>query len=248
MLLPITNPADYVVWFDLDDTLWDFRHNSHEALAEVYDHFGLDRFWFDVDAWRDSYHEVNDALWVRLAEGAVEMQKLRWDRFFVPLIRAGATEEEASEIASKADTFYLARLGMRDRTMPGARETVEKLKKRGFRIGVLSNGFRDVQYNKLRSAGFEPLIDYVVLSEDADASKPHTKIFRYAQKIARVKAEHCIMIGDNEHTDIIGAIKALWPMVIWYNPGHRAPDYQLVTDPPPHTSIEIIDNLCEINL
>lgn len=240
--------SDSVVWFDLDDTLWDFTANSHDALEEVYHHFNLERFWADVDAWRESYHKVNDRLWKEFAEGIVNMNRLRWDRFYIPLKEAGASDLQAEEITSEADGYYLNRLGIRGKLVEGARELLAEIKSRGFRIGIISNGFTDVQYNKIRAANIESYIDYVVLSEDVGVSKPNTAIFRYAQKVAEVKACNCIMIGDNESTDIAGAVKALWPRVIWYNPAHHKPQHNLVLNPGKFTTIEIVDKLSDIHI
>ena len=235
-----------VVWFDLDDTLWDFKNNSHDALAEVYDHFNLNRFWADVDSWRESYHLVNDRLWKELAEGNVSMPKLRWDRFHTPLIEAGADEDEANMISEKADKYYLERLGVRGKVVDGAIELLTELKSKGYRIGIISNGFTDVQYNKMKSSGIDRFIDYVVLSEDVGVSKPNTAIFRYAQKFAGVPASNCIMIGDNESTDITGAIKSMWKKAIWYNPRHAEPQQNLTTSKEHHTQVEIVDSLSKI--
>lgn len=51
------------VWFDLDDTIWNFTDNSLEALAQLYEAEHLNRWWADVDSWRDNYHHHNTMLW-----------------------------------------------------------------------------------------------------------------------------------------------------------------------------------------
>ena len=59
------------VWFDLDDTLYDFRANSHTSLAETYRIASLQRWWPSVDEWRDHYHRINDELWELYAPGLI---------------------------------------------------------------------------------------------------------------------------------------------------------------------------------
>lgn len=45
---------------------------------------------------------------------------------------------------------------------------------------VLSNGFREVQYKKIKTQGLKPYFDKIILSEDAGGNKPHRDIFTHA--------------------------------------------------------------------
>lgn len=215
-------PADYVVWFDLDDTLWAFTANSLEALAETYTRFSLDRFWADVDAWRHDYHIVNKYLWDELGAGRMTTTELRHRRFLEVFLGAGMDSAEAERVNMEADVYYLDRLSSRSRLVDGAREAVVALRRRGFRIGVLSNGFIETQFAKLRSSGLTESIDVPVFSDEIRINKPDVRLYRYAESKAGVDAAHSIMVGDNGETDIAGALRAGW-RAVWYNPGHAAP-------------------------
>lgn len=229
MLKPdITDPSEWVVWFDLDDTVWDFRNNSLEALSEVYDEFSLSRFWTDEAAWKSDYHVNNDLLWRQYAEGKVSQKELRFRRFYEPFTHAGMAKAEAEAASMRADGFYLHRLGLRSALVPGARSLLERVRARGFRTGLLSNGFREIQYAKMKSSAIEDLIDIVVLSDEIGINKPDTRIYRYAEEKAGVPACRCIMIGDNGETDIAGAVRAGWPLTVWFNPDGRCPEANLV--------------------
>ncbi len=216
----IENPSDWVVWLDLDDTLWDFRGNSHESLIELYDHLDLGRFWKTPDDWIDHYHRVNSALWDLYAKGVIKRDVLRHDRFFTPFTEAGMDQDEAEKLVPEADRYYLERLGLRGKLVPGAGALINRLKERGFRLGILSNGFKEVQYNKLRSSGLDNPVDIVVLSDEIDVNKPDPRLFRHAEKRAGIDPSHCILIGDNPETDIAGALRSGW-QAIWFNPEHK---------------------------
>lgn len=218
-ILDVDSPSDCVVWFDLDDTLWDFAHNSLEALAETYRHFGLDRFWSDVDSWCDDYHVVNKYLWDELGAGRLTTTELRHRRFLEVFLGVGMDNEEAERLNVEADTYYLDRLGCRGRLVPGAREAISALRRRGFRIGILSNGFIDTQRAKMRSSGLTDIVDVTVFSDEIGINKPDERIFRYAESKAGIEAGRSIMVGDNGETDIAGALNAGW-RAVWYNPAH----------------------------
>ncbi len=95
------------VWFDLDDTLWDFRGNSHVCLSEVYGEFGLERYFGSVDRWRDSYHDVNHRLWDMYNRAEISGAVLRMERFRLPLVGAGCTDAEARRLSLEMDGDYL---------------------------------------------------------------------------------------------------------------------------------------------
>lgn len=225
-------------WFDLDDTLYDFATSSLISLDRVYVQFGLERLWPEARAWLDAYHAVNDRLWKMYSAGAIDTPTLRYQRFMEPLQSKGMPEARARRLALEADAFYLKELGRTGLTVDNALETLLEVRARGCRTGILSNGFKDVQTDKITSTGLAPLINTVVLSDEAPAPKPSKLIFDYASNKARTKASQCIMIGDNPATDIAGAIDAGWH-AIWFAP-RGTPD----TDVPP--GAHVVQSLKEV--
>lgn len=54
--------------------------------------------------------------------------------------------------------------------MPGSREVLTQLRKEA-RAGVITNGFRDLQEQKIALCGIFPLIDILVISEEIKPKK-----------------------------------------------------------------------------
>lgn len=210
------------VWFDLDDTLWDFTNNSLAALGDLYRLEHLDRWWSDVDAWRDNYHRHNSELWAQYAPGLIDCATLRRERFRRPLRDVGVDDATALAMAPHLDTHYLRLLAQRPDTIEGAHRTLAALKDAGIYIGILSNGFNDTQQQKLRSAHLDRYIDLIVLSDDIAINKPDRRIYDYARRRAAAltgsdcPVEQTLMVGDNPETDILGALNAGWDAV-WLN-------------------------------
>ena len=211
MTEPFTVPDNVCwVWFDLDDTLYDFSGNSDICLGEVYDMARLDRWWDTVSSWREHYHRINHELWELYAPGLIDRATLRRERFVRPLTEAGCPTAEAEELWPELDRLYLGLLGQKSATIPGAVEVVRRMRARGKKIGVLSNGFKEVQYSKLSSIGLSHLVDCVVLSDEIDINKPDKRFFDYALAKSGATGADSLLVGDNPDTDIAGALAAGW--------------------------------------
>lgn len=217
------------IWLDLDDTLWDFRANSLVALHRVYAEKQLDRYFATCQVWIDSYHEVNDLLWTQYAAAEITQDYLRMERFRRPLTTAGCPDTEARQLSTDLDPLYLGILGTLPGVVPGTFELLTTLRDAGYKLGILSNGFREVQYAKLHTSGIDKYIDCVVLSDEIDVNKPDVRLYRYAEQKAHTTAEQCVMIGDNPLTDIAGALNAGWGAV-WYNPKNAPAPNQIANN------------------
>lgn len=211
-----------VVWVDLDDTLIDFKANSRSALTRLWANHGFQRLWPTPQEWIEAYEHHNVPLWVDYSVGNISAATLRAERFRRPLSDAGMSDEEALSIFPDLDRDYLDNLAMEKQLVPGATELLHHLRQQGYTIGILSNGFADVQYRKIERAGLSPLIDLTVLSDDIGVTKPDIRLFQYAQGLTEWpdKPDAHLMIGDNPATDIGGALAAGWS-AIWFNPSSR---------------------------
>ncbi len=212
MKLPV-RPS--VVWLDLDDTLIDFHAIARIALSILYKEAGLGRWMPDEETWVADYMKSNADLWRRYASGEVTREYLRIERMSAPLrpYFTGSAEELAS-IADGLDPQYLDIMAAQKVLMPGATEMLETLRKRGYRTGILSNGFKQVQYRKIDIHGLTPYIDLTVLSDHIGVNKPGIAIYRHAMELSgEMNPGRHVIIGDNLLTDIAGAVNAGWEAI-----------------------------------
>lgn len=216
------------VWVDLDDTIIDFRGNSRRALSRVHAvHPAVSRLFPDAQSWIEAYERHNHQLWALYNRAEITCAYLRDERFIRPLADAGMPRAEAAALTGELDRLYLDLLARERTLVDGARDLLSRLRGAGLTVGVLSNGFADVQHRKIASAGIGPLIDLTVLSDDIGVNKPDVRIYRHAMESAGNPdpATH-LMIGDNPATDIEGAIAAGWHAILFNPTG-------LLTAPPP---------------
>jgi putative hydrolase of the HAD superfamily len=77
-----------------------------------------------------------------------------------------------------------------------------------YELHILTNGFSETQFIKVKSAGLEHYFQHVIHSEMSGHLKPDKRMFDYALNKANTKAHHSIMIGDDLFADVLGAKKA----------------------------------------
>lgn len=208
-----------IVWVDLDDTLIDFQANSLRALEKVYHSENLSRYFASLQEWKDRYRYYNHKLWQEYSAGRTDRSTLKMERFRLPLVEAGESHENATIISERLDKVYLDLLAQEKQLVPGAVELLGRIREAGLTVGVLSNGFVEVQHRKIASAGLIDLIDIIVLSDDIGVNKPDIRLYEHAMKMSGIsdRSKH-IMIGDNPDTDIAGALAAGWQAI------HFCPD------------------------
>ncbi len=86
-----------------------------------------------------------------------------------------------------------------------AADTLRELRRRGYRIGVITNGYTYLQDHKLGLSGLRPYVDITLASETEGLHKPHAEIFRRAAARLGVPCEACLFVGDHPINDVSGA-------------------------------------------
>lgn len=192
------------VFIDLDDTLWDFHANAKSSLHEIYEKRNLGHYFDNFEQYFQIYAKRNLELWEQYGKGAITKEALSLERFLYPLKQVGI---EDAELAIKIGHEYLDLLPTRTALVSYAKELLDYLYP-NYPLTIVSNGFIEVQYRKLKSCQIEQYFSHVVLSEAAGALKPDKRIFEYGLELNKAIASETIMIGDSFESDIRGAQNA----------------------------------------
>ncbi len=199
------------VFFDLDHTLWDFNRNSGLTFRKILDENGVD---VCLEDFLGAYAPINLEFWKYYRENRIGKSELRYQRLKKTFDSIGF--RIADETINLLAQQYIEHLSSFNHLLPGATEILDYLRP-GYRMHIITNGFEDVQYRKLRNAGIDNYFEHVINSEMAGVKKPDPHIFILALQKAGVSAGKALMIGDSIEADILGA-QAVGLHTLHFNP------------------------------
>lgn len=188
------------IFFDLDHTLWDFETNSSKTFSHILKKNELD---INFNDFIEVYKPINHKYWKLFREDKVSKKDLRYFRLKEAF---DAINYKASDdIIHILSEEYITFLSQHNALFNNAIEVLEYLKKK-YVMHIITNGFEEVQFRKLKNSNLLPFFDKIITSEKVGVKKPNPKIFQYAMDISGASSHESIMIGDNFEADILGAI------------------------------------------
>ncbi len=171
------------VIFDIDDTLYTEKYYVYRGFEEV------SRF-LAATACGQTAEQLYDSLWDSFLHGRFGIAAL-CEELGMP--------EKAEEALGVYQAVY------RDiELLPGAREVITALRRRGIRLGVITDGVPEAQSCKLEALGIGDLMDEVIYTEDLgghDFRKPNPAAFRLMREYLGLPFETLLYIGDNPRKD-----------------------------------------------
>jgi len=192
------------LFFDLDRTLWDFDTNSEIALNQLFFELDLHQKIDQFHDFHTVYKETNARLWKLYGSGQLKKEVLRIERFREALEKFQVTDVE---LVKKLSDGYVELSPQQTTLFPNTIETLEDLKKSGYNMHIITNGFKEVQSVKLNKSGLDTYFDVIVCSEDVGKNKPSAEIFHFSMQKANTLAKESVMIGDDYEVDVQGALK-----------------------------------------
>ena len=159
------------VIFDVDDTLYSEKEYVRSGFRAVSDYLG---------------GGYEDKLW-----GFFEEEKPAVDELLKELGREDEKARAMEVYRSHKPTISL---------YPGVTEMIEGLKKKGIKVGIITDGRPEGQRNKLEALGLDTMVDDVIITDELGGTqfrKPCDIAFRIIQSRWRLPYEQIIYVGDN---------------------------------------------------
>ena len=199
------NQTIEAVWFDLDDTLFDHTYAVCCGLDAVRleCHLGGRPSSELAVHYNRALNSVYPAH-LRGEFGFTEMRRRKLGLFYKSI---GIAANEASPM-EEFHCIYDMAYGTHRRATEGSVEVLANLKGLGISLSILTNGKQADQEQKLRDIGLEWMIPNLMTSEEAGATKPDAKIYRWALERTSQVAGNVLMVGDNLENDVEAALRS----------------------------------------
>jgi putative hydrolase of the HAD superfamily len=198
------------VFFDLDDTLFDHRYSRRcgfEALRAMHPEL----LSADIRNMENLHEQLIWANFTKVLDGKISVHDAMTERICNLCTRFGLTLSPADipETVRNYDAAYQKNR----RVVPGSRELLAWLNEE-VQLGIITNGFCELQEEKIAVLELSPFIDILVISEEAGYQKPDIRIFKTALARAETEPTESVYVGDSWNVDILPAsacgMKAVW--------------------------------------
>lgn len=191
------------LFFDLDNTLWDFETNSTEVLTELYLVFEMNQYFNDFDEFISQFKLNNYSLWTNYCD--IQTSNPSNKDYILD-----------DAFANKFNLEFQNKLASKTRLIRGAGEVLTYLHSK-YQLYIITNGIREIQIKKLENCNLLPYFKKVFISEQIGLKKPEKEFFEYVIKSTNAKKRESLVIGDNIENDIKGA-KRFGLDHIYFNP------------------------------
>lgn len=183
------------IFIDIDDTLLDYipccREAFELALPEHPEYFDL-------------FFEISGRLFSEAKHGLYTIAEVMelYPKEFI------ATIGYPPEAVDPFKHAFRAAWGKTHTLVPGAKEMLENLQAKGYRLFAASNSIGHLQRSRLEKAGILKYFEDTYISMDIGYDKPDIRFYQEALRRCGLQAKEVLMIGDSMTTDVIGAQKA----------------------------------------
>lgn len=219
--------------FDLYGTLVDI-HTEEDAA--VWDKTALYFGYYGAHYTGEGLHAAFDtAMRAREARAGQSYEcfpDIPFEQVMAELFRVKGVSADADALGVNAAQLFRVLSTDYIRLYPGVQEALEKLRKAGYRLWLLSNAQAVFTAFELRHLGLGAEFDRVYLSSDYGCRKPDGRFFRALINGQGLDPDRCLMIGNDRSTDIAGAQAA--GMATLYMHTALTPSDQSEADPALH--------------
>lgn len=209
------------VLFDMGDTLvhytppeWTWRQAEEPGLDSIYwELVGMGYFArLERDAFVDHMFAELQVAWEAAASGRANLRAADWLRAGLKKLNVPANLLPDAELVA----LFTAPIRARAIECTDARATLEILRDRGYRLGVISNTFWPgaVHRADMTALGLHDYLDVLAFSGDLGIWKPDQRIFHQTAAALAVEPAETLFVGNAPSEDIAGAqaagMRAVW--------------------------------------
>ena len=208
-----------VLFFDADDTLFDFKKSENFALDKLMSSIDTD---LEKSYCIEIYKEINNNIWKEFEQNLISSDELKIERF-----KRFADKINLSQDPKILSNMYVNFLAEASFIYKETEELLSYLYKK-YKIVIITNGLTSVQNKRIKKSIIKDYFDAVIISDEIKIAKPDPKIFDYALNVINhTNKESVLMIGDSLSSDVKGGINAGID-TCWFNPNNKKNNSSLI--------------------
>jgi len=229
------------VLFDWAYTLVDLvDENDREPLKKIFDF--LQAKGVTVPDFDTSYQTCHDIFYKMIAVSRGAGLEARFELALNYLFFQQGIALNGATTLRELLTLYYEDIYARRRVYPEVVQTLDTLKQKGLRLGVISNT-TNPGYMKDREQemmGLRSYFEFSIYSSEVPFRKPHPSIFQLAVDRLACPAEDILFVGDNPVADVAGP-QTVGMRTVWVNRDRRPTPDGIRPDHVIHSLDEVLD-------
>ena len=189
------------IFIDIDDTLLDYIPCCREAFDAAMRNLTPSLEEREGERLFHLFFEISGRLFSEAKHGKYTIAEVM-DLYPKEFIAAIGYPESAVDPFKHA---FRAAWGETHTLVPEAKEMLDILRTKGYRLFAASNSFGHLQRRRLERAGILPYFEDTYISMDIGYDKPDIRFFQEALRRCGLQPNEVLMIGDSMTTDVLGA-------------------------------------------
>lgn len=189
------------IFIDIDDTLLDYIPCCREAFDAAMRNLTPSLEEREGERLFHLFFEISGRLFSEAKHGKYTIAEVM-DLYPKEFIAAIGYPESAVDPFKHA---FRAAWGETHTLVPEAKEMLDILRTKGYRLFAASNSFGHLQRRRLERAGILSYFEDTYISMDIGYDKPDIRFFQEALRRCGLQPSEVLMIGDSMTTDILGA-------------------------------------------
>ncbi len=198
------------VAFDLGSTLIEFHGEWMDVLKQqasnLTDYLIDHGISIDHDTFTKRHREIVDQFYTRGQQDWIEFTAEH-------TLRLALNEFNHPEVSDELITGALSAAFAHGESLwqpfSDTYRTLDELKARGYKLGIISNARDAANVNRLiDNAQLRPWFDPILISADVGVRKPNPRIFKVLLDKWQLSSDEVVMVGDMLGADILGAHNA----------------------------------------
>ncbi len=200
--------------FDLDDTIISYDSVTERVWENVCRRYAPGADGLTAESLLNAIGRAREWYWAdpeRSHLGRLNLVKARRE---IVNLAFSYLHIHSPELANRiADAFSIER-EQAVYIIPEAIDTLTRLKNKGMRLALITNGASEMQRAKLQRFGLEPFFDSILVEGEFGCGKPDSSCFTHTLQKLDIDAADAWMVGDDLGRDI-APCRSLGISTVW---------------------------------